>query len=157
MPLSSLPTAEALSERASSALANGGMGLSLTPALPAAWPPAGPDLVYFAYASEPLPSGVVAFKLTGPKAKVSFKLPDGVPIVEAMAIGETSGREAGSGIPDMRNAEQALLEVIAGNREPEQAKPDLSPYVKWSLRSAVMGADARKRHAEFFAWLDAKD
>jgi hypothetical protein len=156
---SPVPSLDSLALRAQAALVEANLDLVLSPVLPAAWPPEDPAVEYFAYASMPLPSGVIAYRISGPKAKVAVGLSDGSAIISPLEDGMGSGRQdgMGPGAQDLAKAQAALLEVVAGRRTPQAAKADLRAYLKWSHREAVMGADARKRKPGFFAWLEAKD
>jgi hypothetical protein len=157
MPDSSVPSAADLSRRAAAALPEGGLGLRLSPPLPAAWPPGLPQLEWFAYRSTALPTGVIAYKVEGPVHKVSLTLPEGQPRAAAVSDGKELGREAGSGtaVPELGSAEQALVEVVLGRRAPDSARADLAPYSQWATASSLVGADLRRRKPEFFGWLDA--
>lgn len=154
-----VPSRDSLLQRAHAALAGESFDLILSPVLPAAWPPQGPAVEFFAYASMPLPSGVVSYRITGPKFRLILPLPEGKPVLTAVEDGKASGTEydRGLGAEGMGNAQEALLEVVAGRRDPEAAKADLRAYVNWSRHGAVMGADARKRKGAFFAWLEAEN
>lgn len=154
---SSVPLAAALSRRAAASLPHAGLGLRLSPPLPAAWPPQSPQLEWFAYRSTALPTGVIAYQLDGPVHKVSLRLPDGEPRAAAVADGKELGRETdnGSAAPDLGAAEQALVEVVLGRRAPDSARADLAAYSGWASASSQIGADLRRRKPEFFRWLDA--
>lgn len=149
---------DSLTSRARGALAKPGFNLVLSPMLPAAWPPASPAVEFFAYESMPLPSGVVSYRLTGPKFKLALTLPDGPPVLSPLENGQAAGTgyDRWPGAEDMRKAQEALLEVVAGRRDPEAAKADLRAYQKWSQFETVMGADARKRMPGFFGWLESE-
>jgi hypothetical protein len=160
MPQSSTLKAEVLTERASAALPNGGLGFRLTPALPAAWPPPAAGsaaLEWFAYAARALPTGVIAYEVSGPAHHVTLTLPSGGPLAEVMAEGTAKGREEspGAAVTGLAQAQQALVDVLTGTRKAEAAKTDLKAYLAWAQSSPVIGADVRKRKAAFFAWLES--
>jgi len=151
------PSVADLSARAAAALPRSGLGLQLTPALPVAWPPQSPDIEWFAYERTPLPTGVVAYQVSGPSYRVSVTLPDGKPEVTAVPDGKELGRENDrrSGAPKLEAAEQALVDVVLGHRAADSARNELAPYAHWAAASSTIGADLRRRKPAFFHWLDA--
>jgi hypothetical protein len=155
---SPVPSVADLSRRVRAALPQAGVGLRLSPALPAAWPPRGSELEWFTYQRTPLPTGVVAYEVNGPIHKVSLLLPEGEVRVEVLQDGKDLGREDDRPLAshlDLSSAEHALVEVVLGRRAPDDARADLAAYAKWTAASPVVGADLRRRKAAFFRWLDA--
>jgi hypothetical protein len=154
------PSAAELASKARDALSRDGFAAQLSPMFPAAWPPSGDSarLEWFAYESQPLPTGVVAYQVKGPVSKVSLALggsgPRVEPISEATATGSYTPK-VGAGRPDMAAAEQALIEVLLGHRSPESARASLSAFSKWADATPVIGVDMRKRKAAFFRWLES--
>jgi len=153
------PSAAELSSQAREAFSRDAFAAQLSPMFPAVWPPAGDSAVleWFAYESQPLPSGIIAYQVKGPVSKVSVSL-GGTgfrvePIDRPTATDSYSPRP-GAGRPDMAAAEQALIEVLQGHRTPESARASLSAYSKWADATPVIGADMRKRKAAFFRWLE---
>lgn len=151
------PDIDFIRQAVDSALGLERLGLTLSPALPMRWPAAHPQVVFFGYESEALPTGVIAYRISGPKVKVTITLPAGRAVVEKLSLSDVSGREtmAFDGVGDLGRAEQALLDVVAGSRTPESVKIELGAYSRWAARNKILGADARRRAREFFNWLDS--
>jgi predicted small lipoprotein YifL len=154
------PSAAELSSQAQKAFSRDAFAAQLSPMFPAVWPPAGDSAVleWFAYESQPLPSGIIAYQVKGPVSKVSFILGGTGFRVEPIDKPTATGSDSpgpGSGRPDMASAEQALVEVLLGHRAPESARASLSAYSKWADATPVIGADMRKRKAAFFRWLES--
>ena len=155
------PSAAELSSKARDALSRDGFAAQLSPMFPADWPPSKDSaaLEWFAYESQPLPTGVVAYQVKGPVSKVSLSLGGtGCPHVEQIAVATATGSYSprpGAGKPDLAAAEQALIEALQGHRTPESARASLSAYSKWADATPVIGADMRKRKAAFFRWLES--
>ena len=157
MSQSPSPSAAELGERAQTALPRNEIGLRLSPLLPAAWPPASAAVEWLAYRSEPLPTGVIAYKWSGPVSKVTLALSGGEPHAETISDGAALGREGeeSASMPDLGPAQQALLDVVLGRRAPDSARAELAAYARWAATHPAMGADLRRRKPEFFRWLDA--
>jgi hypothetical protein len=150
-------SARDLSSRARLALQpEGGSILMLSPALPTSWPTTSAVLEWFAYKSQPLPTGVIASAVSGPVWKVTLTLPDGEPRVERPrdATVENVRAEAALSVPDLAAAEQALVDVVSGVRTAEDARADLSVYGDWADAFPVMGDDLRRRKPELFQWIE---
>jgi hypothetical protein len=154
------PSAAELSSRARDALSRDGFSAQLSPMFPAVWPPAGDSAVleWFAYESQPLPSGVIAYQVKGPVSKVSVRLGGTgfrVEPIDRPTAADSYSPRPGADRPDMTAAEQALIEVLQGHRTPESARASLSAYSKWADATPVIGADMRQRKAAFFRWLES--
>jgi hypothetical protein len=152
------PSVVELSRRARAALPRAGIGLHLSPPLPATWPPASaPQLEWFAYEQTPLATGVIASNVEGPLHVVSLALPDGEPRAAMVSDRKALGRDTGAqpDVPDLAAAEQALVDVLLGRRTLDSARADLAPYSRWATAASPIGADLRRRKPEFFRWLDA--
>lgn len=155
----SAPSAPEITERARAALAKAGLDLRLSPALPAHWPPRPGDtaaLEWFAYQSRALPTGVIAYQVSGPVTKITIALPAAEPRLENISGGDAQGKEtehrpSGQAV---NQAEQVLLDVLSGKRTASSAHGELAAYVQWAKSSSVIGPDLLRRKPEFFAWLD---
>ncbi len=152
-----------LKQRVRDSLSGGLPGIELSPLLPAAWPPqpasagaAGAEIL--AYQSQALPSGIVAYRITGPKSIVSIVLPAGTFSIRAAKDGKSCGtkRDAGPGPDAGDSAEQALLDVLLGKRTPEAARKDLDGYSQWVSQGSVIAKDVKRRKTAFFTWLAMK-
>ncbi len=130
-------------------------GLTLSPALPASWPSTEPTVEFFVYESKPLPSGIVAYQVSGPKSKITVTLPDGKPIIVPMTNALASGREMkpNSESAELNRAQQILIDVVMGKRKMESAHAEMSAYLDWAQHSQVIGKDVQSRAVPFFAWL----
>src|SRR4051812_6973019 len=120
------PSAKELSDRARALLVKSGLFLHLSPALPAHWPMragAPAELVWFAYKSQPLPTGIVTYQVAGPMSKITVSLPAGEPLLENLSDGIAQGKESenGPGGQALSQAEQVLLSVLNGQQTPESA------------------------------------
>jgi len=131
--------------------------LRTTPALPFAWPDAQGKLVFFAYETEPRLENSMSTEVTGPTHRVVVALASGEPLVEKLRAPRVLGVERddkpGPRRGEMPRAEQALVDVVAGCRTPDDAAADLRPYLAWLERAYVTAADLEKRAGPFIAWL----
>jgi hypothetical protein len=131
----------------------------LAPLLPDRWPdPRGAR--FYAYHIAPLPTGVVAYAVSGPVARIDFARPDAAPALEHLKPARKLGREddplaSGAEVTPqaLAVAEQALLEVIAGCQRPEGAPAQLEPYRAWLAAHPRIAEDLGKREPAFLAWI----
>jgi hypothetical protein len=151
-------TAEELTSRARAALREVDPWPLLSPLLPSVWPPREHEparVEWYAYDSVPLPTGAIAYRITGPRSRVVIDLPDGEPRVEPVREPSAHGtsRDAHFDRDALARAEHALVEVLAGRRIAALARPQLAAYLQWADAADVLGAEALSRKPEFFAWL----
>ncbi|MCC7374721.1 MAG: hypothetical protein IT581_08690 [Verrucomicrobiales bacterium] len=127
-------------------------------ALPADWPPTGTSVEFLVYEYEPLPTGRVAFQVRGPVRRIVFPSASEAPAVEAVASARDLGIEQESATSqasaDWAVAEQALLDVMSGQRTAQEASGELIGYLHWLERHPALGADLRVRKQAFFEWLE---
>lgn len=151
---SRVPSVAELSAIARKAASPTGFGIEISLLLPSAWPPVDGQIGWYAYKSEALPTGAIAYRIHGPTSRISMRLPDGPAHVQPISDDQVQGRDRSSQKrPEMGPAEQVLLDVVMGRRSPDSARADLAPYLAWAAAAPVIGPDVRKRCPEFFAWL----
>ena len=148
-----------LRQRARAALGNDFLSLELTMALPTAWPPKDSAVEFLAYQSDPLPTGISAYRIRGPIRRITLALPDGPDRVEVLAgetvLGTERNRAEAPHPSDLDKSEQALLDILAGVRGAEAGAKEMGAYLDWLRFHPIIGNDVRGRHREFFAWMDA--
>ena len=69
---------------------------------------------------------------------------------------ETPVDRPGADEPRLLQAEQALVDVVAGCREGDAARVDLQPYIDWLQLHPLAGRDLEIRAPAFLAWLKPK-
>lgn len=127
----------------------------LTPVLPAQWPDSSGEAEWLAYRAEVLPTGIVAYSLEGPVAKVTWKFPHGEIRNEKLEAITVKGRtDDALPAPNMQAAEQALISVLLGHIPADSALAALQPYRAWADATPLLGADVRLRKQAFFDWLE---
>jgi len=128
---------------------------TLTPVLPGSWPrPEG--AAYYAYHAEPLPTGVVAYAVRGPLARIAFPALEGTPRVErlrARALGREDRPPSRVEPADLEAAEQVILHLVAGCVTPAEAAPKLGPYRAWLAEHPRIAASLERREPAFVRWL----
>src|SRR5262249_34089324 len=134
---------------------------SFAPLVPARWPSAGGGVAYWAYHSEVLPTGVVKYRVRGPTLEVSFASLGGPAHVRRFGPGQILGTREEVEPPPfdeqrLLQAEQAVVDVVAGCRDAETARADLAPYLDWLRLHPLVGRDLETRAPAFFSWLRAK-
>ncbi|WP_147469486.1 hypothetical protein [Corallococcus sp. AB045] len=153
-------TARSFVEQAREELGPGMVGAEFAPVLPTQWPPKGGGLEYFVYRQRPLPTGLVKFEVQGPTERVHFVAPGAKPRVEslepvvALGVEDMTAREpSGFSQSHVEQAEQALLDVVAGCRSLEGARGDLEGYLEWVEQNPLQGRDLERRGDTLFSWL----
>jgi hypothetical protein len=104
---------------------------------------------------------MVRYKIRGPTNHVTFAALTAPPDVRRLGPGKVLGEEDYRDRPEdeessLRQAEQVLVDIVAGCLDPEAARPDLQPYVAWLQAHSLIGRDLETRLPAFFAWLRAK-
>jgi hypothetical protein len=151
-------SADELARIARAAIGSAEVLARLTPILPGRWPEPDGTSVLFVYESVPAPGGSASFDVRGPIYRITFSR-DGEAAVEkldgARELGIEQRRKApAAGLdPALERAQEALLEVLAGCRSPESARPDLGGYRMWLSQYPVIAVDLQKRAASFLDWL----
>jgi hypothetical protein len=110
---------------------------------------------------EPLPTGVVRFRIQGPSKRIVFASLGAEPVVEALHPGVVLGEEAdrldgaltGDAEARIERAEQALVEVVAGCRSVDEARAELAGYLEWLQLHPSMGRDLEQRGERLLSWL----
>jgi hypothetical protein len=154
-------TAAQLREAARSSLGAEVVWADLAPLLPGRWPAAGGGVAYWTYRSEALPSGMVRYRVRGPLEKVSFTSLGGPVDVRRLGPGQVLGIDEEVEPPPLDEqrllqAEQAVVDVVAGCRDAETARTDLALYLDWVQLHPLVGKDLETRAPAFFEWLRAK-
>lgn len=133
----------------------------LTPALPLDWPPKPGQVVYVAYPIEPLPSGVVKWRIGRPIARALVTVTDKSATVEKLEVKNkkplgTFEEPRGSATDPIHKAEATLFTIVAGQADLEKVRHRLRPYVDWIDAHPMLRADLRERAPGFLAWLAEK-
>jgi hypothetical protein len=114
-----------------------------TPLLVDRWPNPTAVLVY-TYETHALPTGRVAFEVESPEWELRIS-PLGRPVeVTHLSSMKKLGHQENStptdeGLAQLREAEEVLVEVVAGCRSPDQACKALGSYQTWYQANPVIG------------------
>ena len=159
-------SAAQLEERAREALrepgplsANPYMGPLSLP-LPAAWPPTQePAVRLYAFRSEALPTGVIAYRSWSPHAVVTVPLRGGTPKHQQLkprALGREDDRPATESGASMERATEALLQALCRAQVPSgsEAKAIRAGYRAWADSQPLAARELRTHAPAFFKWLD---
>lgn len=160
-PCAAPKTAAELREAARSALGSGVVWADFAPLLPTRWPAAGGGIVYWIYHSEALPSGMVRYKVRGPTEEISFPSLSAPPAVRRIGPGKVLGTEdpverSAADESRLLEAEQAVVELVAGCRDADAARAGLKAYADWLRLHPFVSKDLETRAPTFLAWLKAK-
>lgn len=134
-----------------------GYSVQLTLALPIAWPTSNEGVMFLAYPSEALPTGMQRTRLSSPSHRIVFSPMNAEPRVELLGTSTVLGTQDDSAEPVdpalVERAEQAMLDIVSGCRTAEQATPDIRPYLQWLDHEPVIAQDLDHRSGTFIGWL----
>lgn len=115
----------------------------LTPLFPNRWPnPTG--VVAYSYESRALPTGVVAYEIDGPDRRL-LVAPLGAPVqVTRLQPAKRLGRDIARASRDeklehLAEAEEVLVEIVAGCRAEADTCDALAPYQSWFAANPTIG------------------
>ena len=151
-----------LKKEALAALGADAFRADLAPALPTQWPPPGGGIVFYVYRTESLPTGRRRLSVSGPSQRIVFASPDAGPAVESIqpvpVLGEEEQQRAWPRdfSAELERAEQALIDMVAGRRGPDDQRPALQAYATWLEHSPLMANDLERRAAPFLGWLQER-
>jgi hypothetical protein len=169
------PSIEAIHESAREAVGASGLGPDFTPLVPSRWPPQGATAVLFVYHSEPLPTGTTSYRIYAPSQRIEFHtdqartnvgaIPNGTTpkfatpevthLSDAHPLGSERSADPAFTLQELRESEQALLELIFGCSTLEDVAPRLRAYRAWFERHPLLARDLAVRVPGFFEWLRA--
>lgn len=134
-----------------------GFSVQLSLALPIEWPTSSEGVMFLAYPSETLPTGMARTRLRSPSHRIVFAPLNAEPRIEPLGTSTVLGTQDVAVEPVdpalVARAEQALVDIVAGCRTPEQATADLRPYSQWLDHEPVIAKDLVRRSRSFIAWL----
>jgi hypothetical protein len=140
-----------------------GIFASLTPPLPAQWPPSPqPTVVYFVYRTASLPTGMNLSEVYSPSARVELSLAPGgepSPEIKRLEFHKLKGAEDGtvhsSTHEEMEQAEVELFR-LRGLPSGEASEIIQRAYRAWIQDHPVISKAIRPSFPEFFKWLEEK-
>lgn len=134
-----------------------GYSVQLTLALPIAWPASNEGVMFLAYPSETLPTGMQRTRLRSPSHRIVFSPMNAEPRIEPLGISTVLGTQDDTAEPVdpalVERAEQAMVDIVSGCRTAEQATTDVQPYLQWLDREPVIALDLDHRSRTFIGWL----
>lgn len=134
-----------------------GFSVQLTLALPVTWPSSNEGVMFLAYPSETLPTGMQRTRLRSPSHRIVFAPTSTEPRVEVMNASTVLGTQDDAAEPVdpalVERAEQAMVDIVSGCRTAEQATPDIAPYLRWLDDEPVIAHDLDQRSQPFLGWL----
>jgi hypothetical protein len=136
---------------------------SLTPPLPAQWPPSPqPKVVYFVYRMASLPTGINLSEVYSPSARVELSLAPGSevnPKIQHLEFHKLKGSEDGtvhsSTHREMEQAEEELFR-LRGLPSGKASETIRRAYGAWIQDHPVIAKAIRPSFPEFFRWLEEK-
>ena len=138
-----------------------GLSAQLTLALPLAWPSDREGVVYFAYPSEALPTGIQRTRLRSPSPRIVFAPVTSAPQLEAIDSSSVLGTQDDPAEPtdatEIARAEQALVDIVSGCRTADQATGEIEAYLRWLEDEPVIAQDLARRSEPFTTWLRTAD
>ncbi|MBA3452927.1 MAG: hypothetical protein H0T42_07540 [Deltaproteobacteria bacterium] len=134
-----------------------GLSVQLTLALPIAWPTSSEGVMFLAYPSETLPTGMQRTRLRSPSHRIVFAPVNAAPRIEPLGTSTVLGTQDDMAEPVdpalVDRAEQAIVDVVGGCRTAEQATTDVQAYMKWLDHEPVISQDLVQRNRSFIGWL----
>lgn len=155
-------TASAARELAEQALANQPEGESvyLSPAVTTTWPPVRAQLLFVAYPLKPAPHQMDVYEAGRPFA-VHVDLSSGEAKIERLESGDLAAirqeRETRAVRESRAQAEQALVELLIGERPIENAMGPLRGYRTWLDDHRDLSDDLEGRYPDALKWLIAPE
>lgn len=155
-PCAPAATPAELRDRAVSLLPPEFWRATLTPVLPSGSPESDGGVFYLAYRRDPLPSGRQVYGVSGPHFRIAFASLRSEPTLEVLAgdadLGVEEGPPESAGFRRaLENAEQTVLEYVAGCRSAEGLYAELDAYRSWLQRRTAIALDLRLRGVAFVA------
>lgn len=136
-----------------------GYSVQLTLALPIAWPTPNEGVMFLAYPSETLPTGMQRTRLRSPSHRIVFSPMNAELRVEPLGTSTILGIQDDTADPvdpaRVARAEQAMVDIVYGCRAANQATTDIRPYLQWLDHEPVIAQDLDHRSAPFIGWLRA--
>jgi hypothetical protein len=129
---------------------------ALTPVLPSGSPETDGGVFYLVYRRDALPSGRLVFGVSGPYFRIAFASLRSEPTLEVLAgdadLGVEEGPPESAGFRRaLENAEQTVLEYVAGCRSAEGLYAELDAYRSWLQSRTAIALDLRLRGVAFVA------
>jgi hypothetical protein len=135
----------------------------LSPPLPTAWPPSGEPVVrLYAFRSEPLPTGIIAYRDWSPHAAAQIALRgDAPPKLQPLKPRRLGRREDSVEKQAPASIEQAttvLLQSLCRSSLPTGAEAETlrSGYRAWLDAQPLIARELRTHAPSFFTWLESK-
>lgn len=134
----------------------------LSPPLPVAWPPTQePAVRLYAFRSEALPTGVIAYRSWSPHAVVTVPLRGGTPTqqqLKARVLGREDDRPARESNVSVEQAADALLQALCRAELPSSPEVEAirAGYRAWADSRPLVARELRTHAPAFFTWLDEK-
>jgi hypothetical protein len=135
----------------------------LSPPLPAAWPPSGePAVRLYAFRSEPLPTGVVAWRYWSPHAAAQVTLRgEGsakVQRLKSKGLGRSDERVQQDSSASVEQATAALLQALCRGTLPTDTEAETlrAGYRAWADSQPLIARELRTRAPAFFTWLETQ-
>ena len=134
----------------------------LSPPLPVAWPPTQESAVrLYAFRSEALPAGVIAYRSWSPHAVVAVPLRGGAPSqqrLKARGLGREEDHPAKESGVTVERAADALLQALCRTEVPSGPEADAirDGYRAWADSRPLVARELRTHAPAFFTWLDEK-
>ncbi|HVG59238.1 MAG TPA: hypothetical protein VNA24_11830 [Hyalangium sp.] len=134
----------------------------LSPPLPVAWPPTQESAVrLYAFRSEALPTGVIAYRSWSPHAVATVPLRGGAPTqqqLKARVLGREDDRPAIESGVSVDRAADALLQALCRAELPSgpEAEAIRAGYRAWADSRPLVARELRTHAPAFFTWLDEK-
>jgi hypothetical protein len=131
--------------------------------LPVAWPPTQePAVRLYAFRSEPLPTGVIAYRSWSPHAVVTVPLRGGTPKHQQLkprVLGREDDRPASEPGASVERATEVLLQALCRAEVPlgPEAETLRAGYRAWADSRPLAARELRTHAPAFFTWLDAKE
>jgi hypothetical protein len=129
---------------------------TLTPVLPSGAPESDGGVFYLVYRRDALPSGRQVYGVSGPHFRIAFATLRSEPTLEVLAGDADLGVEEGP--PEsadfrraLEQAEETVLEYVAGCRSAEGLHAELDAYRSWLQRRTAIALDLRLRGVAFVA------
>jgi hypothetical protein len=135
----------------------------LSPPLPVAWPPTQePAARLYAFRSEALPTGVIAYRSWSPHAVVTVPLRGGAPTQQQLktrVLGREDDHPATESGVSVERAADALLQALCRAEVPSgpEAEAIRAGYRAWAGSRPLVARELRAHAPAFFTWLDAKE
>lgn len=135
----------------------------LSPPLPVSWPPSGePAVRLYAFRSEPLPTGIIAYREWSPHAAAQVALRGDAPPkrqkLKSRQLGRRENPLEKQTHASMEQATTVLLQSLCRATVPTGAEAETlrAGYRAWLDAQPLIARELRTHTPTFFQWLDAK-